>query len=168
MKRESPIGGLRRKAADELRAWAESLDARKDEAVRTEASERRRRRHLRLGVILGGVVIAWGGAAAYFFWPVKSDPIAQGALGTWHTADAGYAGRAFELSATELTFRAAGIDMAYTIRRIRRTPSGAAERYTIEYEDTGTLITLEVVFDPARRTLRFANQPEVIWRPAEP
>ncbi len=88
-------------------------------------------------------------------------------FGVWGTTVSSHADRTFEISDSTLTFQTA--DAAYTEHRIvdvdRREGGGQGTLYIFEYLNQDETYEFSFYYrGGAEPTIRFANQPQLVWR----
>jgi len=87
--------------------------------------------------------------------------------GVWATTSPGYAGRLFELQARRVAFMTGDSTAPVTvfeIRRVRRSPVENGERFTVEYDGGTGAQQFRFTFSAEpRMTIRFVNQPRMVW-----
>jgi hypothetical protein len=154
-------------ARDLANQVAAERTARAKEDAASSGDDGRRRRRVRLALLVGLAVVLGGVAGGRYLWDVgPGAPIPEAVLGTWTTTEPRYVDRAFELTASTVTFRSPGVALTYPIRHVRHEATERTHHLFIECDDAGTQITVALVYDSARGSLLFAHQPEVEWRRA--
>lgn len=116
-----------------------------------------------LMVLATAIMVAGGVMAAM---PKHSDPLPASLIGTWHTTAELYTDRAFEIKTDQITFQQGEADKFTThpITRFQVTPDGTGSTFAVvEYDNDGDTYEFSFSYQPDEGTMRFKNQPLIVW-----
>jgi hypothetical protein len=95
-------------------------------------------------------------------------------MGTWVTDAAAYTGRSFTIEApNKLVFQFGASADSANVRRVRAVqerydPSRNITYYRIEYREGNDVVHFSIyLFAEPGPVIRFKNQPEIAWKPAQ-
>ena len=105
------------------------------------------------------------------FWIVRRPAKAQvhvpeDLIGEWHTANANYADRSFEIDPVSISFGTGeGTVTTGFIKKVSAVQKGARTLYTIRYTTDGTVNQVSFYYEIAAkdRVIRFRNQEGIAW-----
>ncbi len=97
--------------------------------------------------------------------PKDSDPLPATLIGTWYTTAELYADRAFEIKTDQITFQLGepGKFTTHPITRLQVTPVGVGSFAVVEYDNDGDTYEFSFTYQPDEGTIRFKNQPLIVW-----
>jgi hypothetical protein len=115
-------------------------------------------------------ILKWAGIATFValilvYVKVRHVMVPQELVGTWHTADARYAGRSFEIGYATVNFGTGeeGVSTGF-VEDIQSTPGEHGTLYTISYSQDDTKSQVSFYYDGnGDKTIRFKNQDETTW-----
>jgi len=95
-----------------------------------------------------------------------ADSLAPDALvGEWHTSNADYSDRSFEIAPVSVSFGTGhGTVTTGFIRKVSAVPQGARTLYTISYTSDETVNQVSFYYETANgKVIRFTNREDVAW-----
>jgi len=102
----------------------------------------------------------------YLFRAPKRD-VPDDLIGEWHTTDATYADRSFEITQVSISFTTGGGTVSTgVIKEIKTVEDGNRTLYTFIYDVDGTRNELSFYYEPSSAkgtVIRFKNQQNTIW-----
>jgi len=112
------------------------------------------------GVVLLIILAFW------IVWQPSKAQVPEDLIGQWHTPDANYADRFFEINPVSISFGTGeGTVTTGFIKKVRAVQQGARTLYTISYTTDGTVYQLAFYYEIAKkdRVIRFRNQEDIAW-----
>ena len=125
----------------------------------------------RIAATVAAVTVLVGAPLAWVYWPRTVD-IPDGAVGLWTTITPNYADRAFRLTKNTLTFHVSPQDSTFhPIVRVESSSGevGNATQYTVFYTHYRDEYEFSFLYSEVPdTTIKFVNQPQMIWRKGTP
>ena len=102
---------------------------------------------------------------AFWIWRSASTPLPDELIGEWHTSNAIYSDRSFEIDPVSIRFGTGG-GTATTgfIKKVSAVHQGARTVYTISYQTGESLNKVVFYYETAKgNVIHFRNQEDIAW-----
>lgn len=119
---------------------------------------------------LGKMMLAAVGAIALiivasWIWRPADTLVPDDLVGEWHTSNANYSDRSFEIAPVSISFGTGqGTVTTGFIKKVSAVPQGARTLYTISYTTDETVNQVSFYYETVKgKVIRFTNRESVAW-----
>ena len=102
---------------------------------------------------------------AFWVWRSADTLVPVELIGEWHTSNATYSDRSFEIDPVSISFgTGAGTVTRGSIRKVSAVPQGARTLYTISYKTDESVNKVSFYYETGKgKVIRFRNQENIAW-----